>query len=126
MSADGNTRRAAPRTTACLGTYVVLFAVVREGRKPPSAPEFGTPHDDVCRGRSRNVQFSRVRITELPQKIQRGVLGNPVRLCERPPAVLWTYRLCVYIFLTKLQGGYFEEAHSHFEGRKGGWFCEMK
>lgn len=52
------------------GTYMVIFIVVRKGRKSPSAPEFGTPHYDVCRGRFGNVQFSRVRITNLSQEIQ--------------------------------------------------------
>ena len=73
MSADDNTREATPRTKACLGTYVVIFVVVREGRKPPSAPEFGTPHYDMCCGRSWDVQFGRVRITNLSQKMQGGL-----------------------------------------------------
>lgn len=56
--------------------YVLISAVVGEGRKPPSAPEFGTPHDDVSRGRPGNVQFGRVRVTDLPGK-DSGMSGSP-------------------------------------------------
>lgn len=63
-------RKAKPETKACLKTYVVIFIVVRKGRKSPSAPELGTPHYDVCRGRLGNVQFSRVGVTDLAWKTQ--------------------------------------------------------
>lgn len=69
MPVYDKTRKAKHKTKACLETYVVIFIVVRKGRKSPSAPEFGTPHYDVCRGRFGNIQFSRVRITNLSRKI---------------------------------------------------------
>ena len=63
-------RKAKPETKACLKTYVVIFIVVRKGRKSPSAPELGTPHYDVCRGRLGNVQFGRIGVTDLAWKTQ--------------------------------------------------------
>lgn len=88
-------RKAKHETKACLETYVVIFTVVRKDRKSPSAPEFGTPHDDVCRGRSGNVQLRRVRVTDLLWKAQGHVLGNLVMLYKLPPEIPlhWAYRL---------------------------------
>lgn len=88
-------RKAKHETKACLETYVVIFMVVRKDRKSPSAPEFGTPHYDVCRGRSGNVQLSRVRVTNLLWKAQGHVLGNLVMLYKLPPETPfhWAYRL---------------------------------
>ena len=84
-------RKAKPETKACLQTYVVIFTVVRKGRKSPSAPELGTPHYDVCRGRLGNVQFGRVGVTDLAWKTQ-GVLGLVV-LCKLPPEIPF-HRAC--------------------------------
>lgn len=44
---------------------MAFFTVVGEGRKPPSAPELGTAHDDVCCGGFGDVQFRGVRVTNL-------------------------------------------------------------
>lgn len=69
-------RKARAETKACLKTYVVIFIVVRKGRKSPSAPELGTPHYDVCRGRLGNVQFGRIGVTDLAWKTQGGVQAS--------------------------------------------------
>lgn len=106
------TRKAKNKTQACLETYVVVFIVVRKGRKPPSTPEFGTPQDDVCRGWFGNIQFSRERVTNLSPENTRGFLGKLVIILCRLPAKMpfrHTSRLCIWVFRAKLWGDDLEE-----------------
>lgn len=87
MPAYDQTRKAKRQTKTCLETYVVIFIIVRKDRKSPSAPEFGTPHYDVCCGRFGNVQFSRIRVTNLSPENTKGFLGHLVMPCELPPEI---------------------------------------
>lgn len=67
-------------TKACSETYMAFFAVVGKGRKSPSAPELGAAHDDVCCGRSGDIQFRGVRVTNLSPKNNKGMLGCHITL----------------------------------------------
>lgn len=100
---------------------MVLFTVVGKGRKPPSAPELGTPQDDVCCGRFGNVQLSRVGVTDLSQKTQRVFrpLSHALQTAMRSSSSLCqTYRWGIR---KSHRGGYCEETQSHCREMKG--FC---
>lgn len=104
---------------------MVIFIVVRQGRKSPSAPEFGTPHYDVCRGWFGNVQFSRVRITNLSQEIQGAFLGNLVIIELHKEFCSPDLQVAYLSFLNQVIGDYFEETKSHFKEMKCCWFYEI-
>lgn len=60
---------------------MAVFTVVGKGRKSPSAPELGAAHDDVRRGRSGDVQFRGVRVTNLSPENNREMLRHHITIC---------------------------------------------